>query len=152
MFTPSLFYPRWSSCRSPLKTIYRVLRAVYDQTYVGVILIHFNYYQYLLSLSYYDYCWANPFGSEIKASWNYVILVLKLLNSRDISATAPIFGILDWICYHRNFDIKFAFSTRLFYREGGVCIRPVVYDAVGLYDGTPFENLILNNGWSVGLT
>ena len=51
-----------------------------------------------------------------------------------------------------EFLYQICFLDEAILQGGCVCIRPVVYDAVGLYDGTPFENLILNNGWSVGLT
>ena len=39
---------------------------------------------------------------HLSAFWNYVILVLQSINSRDGSSTVPYFTILDLTCYHRT--------------------------------------------------
>ena len=46
------------------------------------------------------YALAIPFEPQIYAFWDYVILVLQLLNSWDVSVTGRFFRILDGICNH----------------------------------------------------
>ena len=81
-----------------------------------VILTLSNYYQCLISS--FDYCRDVYFHGNYFGTMDLDLLKLcnfsPAINSRDVSATVPLFRILEWTCYHMFLYVEFLFPTRIF--------------------------------------